>query len=206
MYRAGEVSVHRACCERATQPYSLGGGGTIWPGSRPSHQVVTTRCPRIVTECLLTRSMLIKVYVYAIYSRFRIGTILSIRKHGYEFITTLSLSNLTTLFLDLRPLYNRLNSTKVHILSTETYNCPSWISGRERMAVEIISWSTKRYVTGLRFKLMDQQSGALRTALANAPPRTSENANSTFLLTETFGNLQFQDVLSKESLYCRTMA
>ena len=27
MYRAGEVSVHRACCERATQPYSLGGGG-----------------------------------------------------------------------------------------------------------------------------------------------------------------------------------
>ena len=36
MYRAGEVSVRRACCERATQPYSLGGGGTIWPGSRPA--------------------------------------------------------------------------------------------------------------------------------------------------------------------------
>ena len=57
-------------------------------------QVVTTRSPRIVTECLPTRSMLIKMYVYAIYSRFRIGTILSIREHGYEFITTLSLSNL----------------------------------------------------------------------------------------------------------------
>ena len=27
MYRAGEVSIHQACCERATQPYSLGGGG-----------------------------------------------------------------------------------------------------------------------------------------------------------------------------------
>ena len=26
MYKAGEVSIHRACCERATQPYSLGGG------------------------------------------------------------------------------------------------------------------------------------------------------------------------------------
>ena len=38
-------------------------------------QVVTTRSPRIVTECLLTRSMLIKLYVYAVYSRFRIGTI-----------------------------------------------------------------------------------------------------------------------------------
>ena len=31
-------------------------------------QVVTTRSPRIVTEYLLTRSMLIKMYVYAIYS------------------------------------------------------------------------------------------------------------------------------------------
>ena len=61
-------------------------------------QVVTTRSPRIVTECLLTRSMLIKMYVYAIYSRFRKGTILSIRKHGYEFITTLSLSSLMNPF------------------------------------------------------------------------------------------------------------
>ena len=25
MYRAGEVSIHRACCERATQPYLLEG-------------------------------------------------------------------------------------------------------------------------------------------------------------------------------------
>ena len=57
-------------------------------------QMVTTRSPRIVTECLLTRSM----YVYAIYSRFRIETILSIRKHGYEFITTLSLSSLMCSF------------------------------------------------------------------------------------------------------------
>ena len=33
----------------------------------------------------------------------------------------------------------------MHILSPVTDNCPSWISGRERMAVEIISWpiSTK---------------------------------------------------------------
>ena len=64
MYRAGEVSVHRACCERATQPYSLGGGGTICPGSRPAG--VTTRSPRMVTECLLTRSMLIKMYKFSI--------------------------------------------------------------------------------------------------------------------------------------------
>ena len=62
MYRAGEVSVHRACCERATQPYSLGGGGSIYPGSRPTD--VTTRSPRMVAECLLTRSMLIKMYYH----------------------------------------------------------------------------------------------------------------------------------------------
>ena len=29
----------------------------------------------------------------------------------------------------------------MHILSPETDNCPSWISGRERMIVENISWS-----------------------------------------------------------------
>ena len=61
MYRAGGVAVHRACCERATQPYSLAGRGTICPGSRDQH-VVTTRSPRIITECLLTTgSMLIKL-------------------------------------------------------------------------------------------------------------------------------------------------
>ena len=66
MYRAGEVSVHRACCERATQPNSLcgGGGGRIYPGSRPAG--ATTRCPRMVTECLLTRSMLIKMCKFTI--------------------------------------------------------------------------------------------------------------------------------------------
>ena len=77
-------------------PIHLEGGGTIWPGS--SQKVVTTGGPRIVTECLLTRLMSIKMYVYAIYSRFRIGTISSIRKHGYDFITTLSLSSLMSLF------------------------------------------------------------------------------------------------------------
>ena len=47
---------------------------------------------------------------------------------------------------------------------------------------------------------MDLQSEALQTALqtalANTAPGTSENDNSTFLLTETMGNLQFQGVLN----------
>ena len=51
MYRAGEVSVHRACSERATQPYSLRGvcvgvGVCVWGGVRfdqaQDQQVVTT--------------------------------------------------------------------------------------------------------------------------------------------------------------------
>ena len=70
----------------------VGEGGGVRFDQAQDQQVVTTRSPRIVTECLLTRSILFKmyIYIYAIYSRFRIGTILSIRKHGYEFITTLS--------------------------------------------------------------------------------------------------------------------
>ena len=96
MYRAGAVSVHRACCERATQPTHL--EGEVRFDKAQDQQVVTIPSRRIVTECLLTRSMLIKMYVYAIYNRFRIGTILSIRKHGYEFITTLSLSSLMSSF------------------------------------------------------------------------------------------------------------
>ena len=44
--------------------WGAGVGGTICPGSRPSG--VTTRCPRIQTECFLTRSMLIKMYKFTI--------------------------------------------------------------------------------------------------------------------------------------------
>ena len=51
IYRADEVSVHRACCEWTTQAYSLGQGwggvGTIYPGSRPAG--VTTGSPRMVS-------------------------------------------------------------------------------------------------------------------------------------------------------------
>ena len=75
---------------RAGCPTHLEGGGVRFDQAQ-AQQVVTKRSPRIVTEYLLTHSMLIKMYVYAIYSRFRIGTILSLRKHGYEFITTLPL-------------------------------------------------------------------------------------------------------------------
>ena len=54
IYREGEVSVQRACCERTIQPYSLGGGGgSIYPGYWPAD--VTTRSPRMVAECLLAR-------------------------------------------------------------------------------------------------------------------------------------------------------
>ena len=54
-------------------------------------QAVTRHSPRIITECLLTRSMLIKMYVHAIYSRFCIETIPSNRKHAYEFNTTITI-------------------------------------------------------------------------------------------------------------------
>ena len=42
-------------------PTRLEGEVRFYPGSRPAG--VTTRKPRMVTECLLTRSMLIKMYL-----------------------------------------------------------------------------------------------------------------------------------------------
>ena len=98
----------KVCTEQVRSPYSEHAAselpnptlleGEVRFDQAQDQQVVTTRSPRIVTECLLTRSMLIKMYVYAVYSRFRIGTIFSIRKHGYELITTLSLSSLMSPF------------------------------------------------------------------------------------------------------------
>ena len=49
---------------------------------------------------------------------------------------------LTTRLLGrLSPLKQLTSIVIVHILLPETDNCPSWISGRERMTVENISWS-----------------------------------------------------------------
>ena len=88
------------CTEQVRSPYTEHAAcglpsptlleGEVRSDQAQAQQVVTTHSPLIVTECLLTRSMLIKMYIYAIYSWFRIGTILSVRKHVYEFITTLS--------------------------------------------------------------------------------------------------------------------
>ena len=117
MYSADEVSVHRACYERTTQPYSLGGGGTIYPGSRPAY--VTTRSLRMVAEYLLTRSMLITMYYHfmvcacictiCIYSQsisyrrllslFSLSNCINVfvwhnssfRKHEYESVTTITI-------------------------------------------------------------------------------------------------------------------
>ena len=105
------VNMHKlftVCTEQVRSPYTEHAASGL---SKPTYlegevrfdqaqdqQVVTTRSPRIVTECLLTRSMLIKMDVCAVHSQFCTGTILSIRKHGYEFITTLSLSSLMSPF------------------------------------------------------------------------------------------------------------
>ena len=74
-----------------SNPTPLEGGGVRFVQAQ-DQQVVTTRSPRIISECLLTRSMLIKMYVHAIYSWFCIETILSNRKHEYEFITTITIT------------------------------------------------------------------------------------------------------------------
>ena len=50
MYRANKVSLHRAYCERATQPYFLAGGK--YDSSRlKTRRCYHTRSLRMVTEC-----------------------------------------------------------------------------------------------------------------------------------------------------------
>ena len=60
----------------------------------------------------------------------------------------------------------------MHILSPETDNCPSWISGRERMTVENISWSisTKECCRPRRDRTRDLLVSS-RTAHSTEPPR-----------------------------------
>ena len=88
-----QLNMHKSfivCIEQVRSPYTEHAASGL---PNPTHlegkvrfdqaqdqQVVTTRSPRKVTECILTRSMLFKMYVYAINSRFRTGTILFIRK------------------------------------------------------------------------------------------------------------------------------
>ena len=103
-----QLNMHKLFTEQVRSPYTEQAAsglpnhthleGEVRFDQAQNQQVVTTCSARIVTECLHTRSMLIKMYVYAVYSRFRIGTILSIRKHGCEFISTLSLSSLMSHF------------------------------------------------------------------------------------------------------------
>ena len=64
------------CTEQVRSPYTEHAAsglpnpthfeGEVRSDQAQGQQVVTTRSPRTVTECLLTRSMLIKMYVYAI--------------------------------------------------------------------------------------------------------------------------------------------
>ena len=63
-------------------------------------------------------------------------------------------------------------TTIVHILSLETDNCPSWISGRERMTVENISWSlSTKDVADLGGGWTRDFLVSSRTAHPTEPPR-----------------------------------
>ena len=60
MYRAGDVSVHRACCERQLPNSTLLEGGVRFIQTNDQQML-----PQVVREwCLLTRSILIKMYYH----------------------------------------------------------------------------------------------------------------------------------------------
>ena len=81
MYWADAVSVH------------WGGGlpnptyleGEVRFVQAQDKQVVTTCSSRIVTECLVTRSMLFKMYIHVIYTQSRIWTIVYIYQKVYQY-------------------------------------------------------------------------------------------------------------------------
>ena len=67
MYRASEVSVHRACCERATLSYSLGGGGTIYPGSPASiTSSLTSDSGKVVVFIETVEPLLLVTFLYTL--------------------------------------------------------------------------------------------------------------------------------------------
>ena len=83
-YKDWQLNMHKlftVCTEQVRSPYTEHAVSGL---PNPTHlegagydltTFKTSRWLPQVTECLLTRSMLIKMYVYAIYSRFCIGTI-----------------------------------------------------------------------------------------------------------------------------------
>ena len=60
------LSLHRADCERATQPYSSGGGG--YDFSRLKTSRVLPHTSVLVIECFLARSMLFLKCIYTLYT------------------------------------------------------------------------------------------------------------------------------------------
>ena len=79
MYRASEISIHRACCKQATQPYSLGGGGYDLSRlkTRSCYHTLSENRNRVFTHSLdvnfkmykFTSSGYVPVYVHIIYSQ-----------------------------------------------------------------------------------------------------------------------------------------
>ena len=92
----------------------------------------------------------------------------------------------------------------MHILSPETDNCPSWISGRKRMTVENISWSisTKEYCRP-RQELNPRPPVSSRTAHPTEPPRPRYSSlNMHAELTAQSGlNIQFTSTQTGCSSY-----
>ena len=65
MYWADEVSVHWV--DGLPNPTHFDGEARFVQAQNQNQQVVTTRSSRIVTECLLTRSMLFKI-IYMLFT------------------------------------------------------------------------------------------------------------------------------------------
>ena len=77
----------------------------------------------------------------------------------------------------------------VHILSPETDNCPSWISGRERMTVENISWS-----------ISTKECCRPRRGLNSRPPGLQSDGASNWATEASYGVVEWQTVLDTDQI------
>ena len=88
----------------------------------------------------------------------------------------------------------------MHILSPETDNCPSWISGRERMTVENISWSVStKECCRPRRGLNPRPPGLQSDGASNWATEAGQWVNEETLSINNLGGLLFQADLEKNN-------
>ena len=136
-----------------------------------------------------------------------VGWVFALRhSNSISVIQRWSVSLLTCSWAGLDPAVSRF---RVHILLPVTHNCPSWISGRGRITIEIISWSIFKKVMspgcGSNTWTLDLQSGMLPTVLRSPALFLvlTDSRNASFFVHPVF-RINFVTILRFHLIPCHT--